>query len=217
MATPQETFHQTRLKIVAESLKANFFEATAHETLKDAEDHLLDAIIPSGPYVSVGFGGSATVAGSRLLPRLGAANDLKIVDRNDPGLTADERLEASRRTLLVDLFVASSNAVTLDGQLVNVDKFGNRVAAMAFGPRKVALLIGRNKIVEDASAGLRRSKDAAASMNALRLGQDTPCARTAKCHDCRGQNRLCGVVSITQKSFPPGRIHVLLINEDLGF
>jgi hypothetical protein len=142
---------------------------------------------------------------------------LEVIDRNDPALSPETRAEYNRKTLLLDLFVASSNAVSYDGQLVNIDKFGNRVAALSFGPKKVALIVGRNKIAADVHAAMARAKTMAASMNAIRLGQDTPCAKTAKCYDCKGANRLCGITVISQRSFPQGRIHVLLVNQELGF
>jgi hypothetical protein len=123
----------------------------------------------------------------------------------------------SRQTLLTDLFIASSNAVTAEGELINIDKFGNRVAAITFGPKKVALLVGRNKITSDTHSGIARAKNIAASINALRLNADTPCSKTGKCHNCKAPSRLCGATVISQRSFPPGRIHVLLINQDLGF
>ncbi|MDR1308339.1 MAG: lactate utilization protein [Deltaproteobacteria bacterium] len=217
MPTPQEIYNLNRLDVARKALEAHFFGATVHRTLEEAEDHLVQAIVPEGPYGSVGFGGSATVGSSGLLAKLRAVPGLEVIDRNDPALSPETRADYNRRTLLLDLFVASSNAVTLDGQLVNIDKFGNRVAAMAFGPRKVALLVGRNKIVPDIHAALERARATAASMNAIRLGQDTPCAQKARCLDCKGQNRLCGVTAITQRSFPAGRVHVLLIDQDLGF
>jgi hypothetical protein len=217
VTTPQEKYHQNRLEQVKAALEANYFAASIHQTLSEAADHLIKTIIPEGPYKSVGFGGSATVAGSGLLQKLGAVPALEIIDRNDASLTPEKRTELSRQSLLVDLFVASSNALTLDGQLVNIDKFGNRVAALTFGPKKVALFVGRNKIVVDEKEAISRAKGTAAAMNALRLGQETPCAKKAKCFDCKAENRLCGISVITHRSFPKGRIHVLLVNEDLGF
>jgi hypothetical protein len=217
MPTPQELHHQVLLEHVKKALEDNFFESSVHRDLGAAEDYLISIVLPGGPYKSVGFGGSATLAGSKLLDKLRAVPGLEVVDRNDPSQPAEKRSELSRQTLLLDLFVASSNALTYDGQLINIDKFGNRVAALTFGPKKVALLVGRNKIVPDIRAGLHRAKATAASMNAIRLAQDTPCAKTAKCFDCKGASRLCGTTVITQRSFPQGRIHVLLINEDLGF
>ncbi|MDR2367712.1 MAG: lactate utilization protein [Deltaproteobacteria bacterium] len=217
MTTPQEIYYQNKLELVKKALEANQFEASVHETLEGAEEYLIGTIVPSGPHVSAAFGGSATVAASNIVARLRAIPGMEVIDRNDPALPAEERAALTRRSIIVDLFVASSNAVTQDGQLVNIDKFGNRVAAIAYGPKKVALFVGRNKIVPELQGALERAKATAAAMNAIRLKQDTPCARTAKCHDCHGASRLCGVTVITQRSFPPGRIHVLLINQDLGF
>jgi hypothetical protein len=218
MATPIEIHAQIRLERLQKALIDNFFEASIHQTLQEAEDHVLTAILPPlGPEASVGFGGSATLAASNLVARLKSVPGLKVIDRNDSSLDADTRVELSRQSLLTDLFVASANALTMDGELVNIDMIGNRVAAMAFGPKKVALLVGRNKICGDLHAAMRRARSTAAAANAIRLSKDTPCAKTAKCHDCKGASRLCRVTTITQRVCPPGRIHVLLINQDLGF
>jgi hypothetical protein len=215
MVTPVDSYNQIRLEEVKKALEANFFEATIHQTLTEAQDYIINKIVPG--HSSVGFGGSTTLASSGLLEKLKAISNLKVIDRNDTSQPPEIRQELSRQTLLTDLFIASSNAVTSDGELVNIDKFGNRVAAIAFGPKKVALLVGRNKITADTHAGIYRVKNVAAPINALRLNTQTPCAKTGKCHNCKSQTRLCGVTVITQRSFPPGRIHVLLINQDLGF
>ncbi|MDR1545259.1 MAG: lactate utilization protein, partial [Deltaproteobacteria bacterium] len=187
------------------------------QTLAEAEEHVLGALRLQFGAKSAGFGGSATLAASNLTARLKALPDFEVIDRNDPALSPPERQELSRRTLLTDLFVCSVNALTVDGELVNIDKFGNRVAALSFGPKNVAVLVGRNKIVDNLPAALARAKNQAAALNALRLGMNTPCAKTFACHDCRGAERLCGVTVVTHRSCPDGRIHVLLINQDLGF
>ncbi|MDR0622043.1 MAG: lactate utilization protein [Deltaproteobacteria bacterium] len=217
MSTPQEIYHSLKLEAVKKALEGNFFQASVHDSLEGAEEYLIKTIVPAGPYASVGFGGSATVGASGLLPKLRAVPGLTVIDRNDASQPPERRAELTRETMLVELYVASVNALTLDGQLVNIDKFGNRVAAIAYGPKKVALFVGRNKIVPDIHAALARAIAPAAAMNSIRLGLETPCAKTGKCHDCRGASRICGVTSITQRSFPEGRIHVLLINQDLGF
>jgi ABC-type taurine transport system ATPase subunit len=217
MATPFETFTLIRLERVQKALKANFFESTIHQTLQEAEDHVMSVILPESGAASVGFGGSATLAASNLVARLQATPNLKVIDRNDSTLDAETRNELSRQTLLADLFIASSNAVTLDGELVNIDFLGNRVAAMAYGPKKVALLVGRNKIAGDLHQAISRARSVASAANSIRLGRDNPCAKTAKCHDCKSESRLCRTTVISQRSFPPGRVHVLLINQDLGF
>ncbi|MDR2455041.1 MAG: lactate utilization protein, partial [Deltaproteobacteria bacterium] len=200
MATPFETYGQIRLKAVQKALVNNYFDATVHETLEEASDHVIDVILPASGARSAGFGGSATLAASNLVPRLKAISSLEVIDRNDPSLDPDQRVDFNRRTLLTDLFICSSNAVTMDGELVNIDKQGNRVAAIAYGPKKVALLVGRNKIAKDLHEALARSRNVAAGANAIRLAQDTPCAKTGKCHDCKGESRLCRTIVITQRS-----------------
>jgi hypothetical protein len=217
MTTPKEMYRQIRLDKVQQALIDNYFEATVHQTLQEAEDHVLSVIVPALKPASAGFGGSATLAASNLTARLKALPGLSVIDRNDASLSAEARNELSRQTLMVDLFVCSSNAVSADGELVNIDKLGNRVAALAFGPKKVALLVGRNKIAGDLHKALFRARAVAASANAIRLAHDTPCSKTAKCYDCKGESRLCRATVITHRSCPPGRIHVLLINQELGF
>ena len=217
MATPKEAYTQTRLERLQKALTGNYFDSTIHQTLKEAEDHVINAIVPSSNARSVGFGGSATLAASNLVQRLKDLGTLNVIDRNDPSLDGDARNELSRQSLLADLFICSSNAITMDGELVNIDRLGNRVAALAFGPKKVALLVSRNKITEDLHQAFSRAKNVAAGANSVRLSLDTPCGKTGKCHDCKGADRLCRTTVITQRAFPPGRIHVLLINQDLGF
>ncbi|MDR1657250.1 MAG: lactate utilization protein [Deltaproteobacteria bacterium] len=217
MTTPMEKYHLTRLERVKKTLTDHFFHATIHQTLGQAEDYLIETIVPELAPNSAGFGGSATLGASKLVARLSAITGLTVIDRNDPSLTPEKRNELSRQTLLTDLFVCSSNAVTVDGELVNTDKLGNRVAALSYGPKKVALLVGRNKICNDVHQAISRIRNVATPANAIRLGHDTPCSKTAKCHDCQAPNRLCCTTVITHRSTPPGRVHVLLINEELGF
>ncbi|MDZ7599242.1 MAG: lactate utilization protein [Desulfobacterales bacterium] len=123
---------------------------------------------------------------------------------------------AAGRPSAVDLFFTGSNAVTEHGQLVNLDMQGNRVAALAFGPKKVVVLVGRNKIVPDIASAMARIKRYAAPANAMRLDKQTPCAKTGRCEDCRSPGRICNTWTITEKSWPTGRVTVILINADLG-
>jgi hypothetical protein len=129
----------------------------------------------------------------------------------------DEMIELRRKSLLVDLFITGTNALTETGKLVNLDMIGNRVAAIAFGPKSVVILAGRNKIVPDIEEATFRVKNYAAPVNAMRLDKKTPCAETSFCHDCKSPDRICNSWTIVEKSFPKGRIKVILINEDLGF
>jgi hypothetical protein len=216
MSQARQKYWDLLLANAQKALEKRFFATSRHRTLAEATDFLVAEIVGQS-VASVGFGGSATVGESTILDRLKALPKLNVIDRNNPALSPEERQELSRQCLTADLYVASANAVTMSGEVVNLDKFGNRVAALAFGPKKVALVVGRNKIVQDLAAAKDRIKNLAAPMNALRLELSTPCAQTGHCQDCQGPSRICGVWLVTEKSFPQGRIHILLVNESLGF
>jgi hypothetical protein len=113
--------------------------------------------------------------------------------------------------------VAGSNAITEDGKIVNIDGLGNRLAAFCFGPEKVIIVAGRNKIVKDVAAAIERVKNVAAPMNARRFGAATPCAKTDKCSDCDSPERICNLTLIIEKQRQPGRLTVILVNQELGF
>ena len=120
------------------------------------------------------------------------------------------------QSLLVDLYITGTNAVTESGMLVNLDMIGNRIAALTFGPKDVIIIIGRNKIVPELEDAMDRVKDLAAPANAMRLDKKTPCVKTASCHECETPDRICNTWTITQKSFPKGRVKVILLNGDEG-
>ncbi len=128
-----------------------------------------------------------------------------------------EIIERRRQALLTDLFFTGSNAVTETGKLVNLDMVGNRTAAITFGPLNVIIFAGRNKIVPDVEAAMKRIRSYAAPLNAIRHPNfKTPCMKTSFCMDCKSPDRICNSWTITEKSFPKGRINVILINEELG-
>ena len=118
-----------------------------------------------------------------------------------------------------DVFIMSSNAITADGRLVNIDGTGNRVAALAFGPRKVIVVAGMNKVAPDLDSSVARARHTAAAANSLRVGADTPCSHTGFCQDphCRPPHRICSQLVVTEAGMVPGRILVVLVNEDLGY
>lgn len=130
----------------------------------------------------------------------------------------EKAYEERRRTLTADVYLTSTNAITMEGELVNIDGTGNRVAAMCFGPRKVIVAAGANKIAADEASALARIKTDACPPNCIRLGKTTPCAVTGKCGDCLTQGQtICAYTVTTRFSAVPGRIAVILINENLGF
>ncbi|MDR1359673.1 MAG: lactate utilization protein [Deltaproteobacteria bacterium] len=202
---------------VQASLEANNFSVSIHESLKDAARYTAETVIPRENPGTVGFGGSQTVNDSGLLDLIQNMPGVQLMDTRAPGLSGEEALELRRRMLLCDLYLASSNALTMDGRLLNLDRTGNRVGAIHFGPRKVVLLIGRNKICASAEEAMSRIRNVASPMNTLRLRLDTPCVKTGRCMNCKSADRICSVWTITEKCFPKGRIHILLINAEAGF
>ena len=209
-------FWAARLKQVRKALEANNFEVFIAEDLPAAAQVVLERILPGTGAQSLSWGGSGTFLATGLYERLRDMQDLEILDTFEKEISRAESLERRRRALLVDLFITGTNAVTEAGQLVNLDMYGNRVGAITFGPRFVTILVGRNKIVPDLDTAFARVREYAAPANAMRLGKKTPCAETARCESCKSPERICNTWTVTEKSFPPRRIKVVLINEDAG-
>lgn len=172
-------------------------------------------MIPDG--ASVYRCGSMTTAGIGLWEKIAARSDLKVIDPYVPTLSPEEAMELRRQGLMADVMIASSNAITLDGKLVNLDGSGNRVAAMTFGPKKVILIVGMNKVAPDLESAIARVKHYAAPVNVIRIGYKNPCAETGLCIDCRSPQRICNMWSIIEGHMAKGRIHVKLVGEDLGY
>jgi len=141
----------------------------------------------------------------------------ELLDHNQAGLNPEEKMAVMRRQLTSDLFLASANAVTLTGNIISIDGNGNRVASMIFGPKKVILVVGRNKLVGDVDEGLKRIKAIAAPLAAKRLNIDTPCAKTGFCIDCKSPGRICAITVILERKPRLSDFRVLVVNEDLGF
>ena len=217
MENPIENYWKARLTELKETLTENNFEVFVAENTDEAKSIVLEKIIPEIAPKSVSWGGSLTFVATGLYDSLKNNNDLKILDTYDKILSPEESLERRRQSLLVDLFITGSNAVTESGQLVNLDMIGNRVGALTFGPKNVIILVGRNKIVPDLDEAMFRIKNYAAPVNTMRLDKKTPCAKTSFCEDCKSPDRICNTWTITEKSFPKKRLKIILINKDLGF
>ena len=172
--------------------------------------------IPAGALV--GLGGSETIVESGLLAAL-RGMDIRLLDRYREGIGKEEVDGMRRQGLLSDVFIMSSNAVTADGRLVNIDGTGNRVAALVFGPKQVIVLAGMNKVAAGLDAAMSRARNCAAAANSLRVGMDTPCSHTGFCQDphCHPPQRICCQTVVTEGSMVPGRIGVVLVNEELGY
>ena len=161
--------------------------------------------------------GSMTAVGIGLWEAIAALPEVKLIDPYRVELSPEEGLELRRRGLTADVMIASTNAITLDGRLVNLDGMGNRVAAMAFGPKKVILAVGMNKVAPDLETAVARVKHFAAPINNIRLKQNNPCVETGLCSDCRSPQRICNMWSTIEGHMIKDRIHVKLIGENLGY
>jgi L-lactate utilization protein LutB len=165
---------------------------------------------------NVGFGGSLSVADLKLTTLL-VDQGKEIINHGFPDLTPEQRLTAMRRQLTCDLFLTGTNAVTMDGQIVNIDGNGNRVGSMLFGPKKVIIVVGRNKIVDGSvEDAIARIKEKASPPNAMRLSKQTPCAVTGICSNCDSPQRICRITTILERKPSLTDIHVLVVNEDMG-
>jgi L-lactate utilization protein LutB len=217
MDKPIENYWEIRLSSLKEALDANNFETFLANNSNEAKKIVLEKILPATEAKSVSWGGSMTFIATGLYNALKNNSDLNVLDTFDKNILAEEKLKRRRQSLLVDLFLTGSNAVTEAGQIVNLDMVGNRVAAITFGPKNVVVLVGRNKIVENLDEAMFRIKNYAAPVNTMRLNKKTPCVKTSYCEECKSPDRICNTWTITEKSFPKGRVKVVLINQDLGF
>ncbi|HWR06375.1 lactate utilization protein [Sporomusa sp.] len=196
-----------------EALQKNRFTAVYFPTATEALEQLLSEIPVEA---TVGIGGSWTLIQLELVEKLEARGNT-VFCHHKPGLTPAEILDIRRKQLTCDVFLTSTNALTKDGWLVNTDATGNRVAAMIFGPKKVIVLTGANKIVDNLEEAQERIRTTAAPANNKRLNRPNPCVKTGYCVDCQGPTRLCNVNTIIHKRPPASNIHVWVVGEELGY
>lgn len=216
MKNPIDHYWKLKLETVKEALESNNFEVFIAHDSKEASKMVLENIIPALEIKTISWGGSMTFVGTGLYDSLKDRTDFKVLDTYDKALSNDEKTELRRQALLTDLFITGTNALTEDGNLVNLDMIGNRVGALTFGPKNVLVLMGRNKIVPNIEFAMDRIKTYVAPANVMRLDMKTPCIKTGVCSECNSSARICNTWTITQKSFPKKRIKIVLINEDLG-
>jgi hypothetical protein len=208
----QKWRYQCIAKEMSDVLTGKGYDAHYAEDLTVAKGLVL-GMIPARS--SVAMGGSETLAAMNLV-ELFRQGDYQFFDRYQP-VPFEETVEIYRQSMLADFLVTGTNAITRKGELVNVDSSGNRVAGMIFGPRRVIVVAGANKVVKDLDAALQRLKEIA-PMNAVRNGHQTPCRETGRCMDCQIQARMCNSIGIINngKKFP-GRISVIMVAEEIGF
>jgi L-lactate utilization protein LutB len=208
-------YTKARYRLLGKSILRNFtrrgMEATYCNTAKEAKSFVL-SLIPEGS--SVGWGGSLTIRETGILDAV-KDGPYRAIDR-DTAKSREERFQIMRTCLDADFFLMSTNAFTKDGELVNIDGNGNRVAALSFGPRHVIVIAGMNKLADNVSDALRKIHDTSAPENCIRLGLKTPCSVTGICGDCHSPDCACCQEVITRHSKEKGRIHIVLVGETLG-
>ena len=200
-----ELLAQTVIKGLRSRNMEGYYAADREEALK-----LALSLIPEGATATMGGGQSVVEIG--LVKALKEGN-YRFIDRSD----YEDKRAAMLKAYDADVFLASCNAITNDGVLVNIDGNSNRVSALAFGPKKVVLIVGMNKVCGDLDGAMKRARNVAAPINAQRFGLSTPCAKTGACLDCKSPDTICCQFLITRFSRHSGRIHVILVNDTLGF
>ena len=212
MATTKEMRNELLSKHMIENLQKRHFEAYYCPTAKEAVEKVV-SFIPAKS--SVSWGGSMTIRDMGLTKAI-HDGDYEVLDRD---LEEDvvKRAEIQRQALLVDYFLTSTNAITEDGILVNIDGAGNRVAAMCYGPKNVIVICSMNKVTKDVETAVSRVRNYVAPINSMRFMGKTPCATTGSCHDCKSVECICNQVVVTRGCRPAGRIKVILVGEELGY
>ncbi|MEJ2727060.1 MAG: lactate utilization protein [Deltaproteobacteria bacterium] len=217
MHNPIEIYWKQRIEKCKKALENNNFDAYLAEDTIEAHKIIMNDIIPKLDAKSASWGDSMTLLAIGILDTLRKLPDINLIETFAQGVPREEIIERRRKALLADIFFSGSNAITETGKLVNLDMVGNRIAGIIFGPQHVIITAGRNKIVSDVGEATRRIKNYAAPLNAIRHPDfKTPCRKTSYCMDCKSPDRICNTWAITEKSYPKGRIKVLIINKNLG-
>lgn len=201
-----------RMERTAVALRRNRMQATCVAHAAEARALVRQLLQPGD---SIAVGGSMSLQEADILPLL-QEKTYRFIDR-DAAKTPEERTALMREAFFADCYLASANAVTENGEIYEVDGNANRIAALAYGPQRVILVVGCNKIVPDLEAAKRRVASIAAPANAKRLACKTPCAVTGKCEDCHSPARICCSTLILGPQRSEGRIHVILVGEALGY
>jgi hypothetical protein len=204
---------EEKAKKAIEKLESHDFKAVFVRDKKEAVEEIWKYITPK---TKVGVGGSVTIRELGILERLEAQGNV-LYNHWKAGLPKEEVLQIRKAQMTSDLFLSSTNAVTLNGELVNIDGVGNRVNSSVFGPGKVILVAGYNKIVDDVQEAIKRIKNVSAPLNARRLNIDVPCAKTGRCVDCNSPNRICRATVIHERRPSLTDTLIILVGEELGF
>ncbi len=208
-------FYFDQSAVIIKNLGVRNIDGYYFETAGEALEEILKRIKKES---LVAYGGSVTLNEIGLLDALRSRNQ-PIMERSKDWRTLDfdKKRDFYLSSLYCDVYLMSTNAISLDGKLVNIDYYGNRVSALMYGPKEVFVIAGMNKVVMNAERGIERVHNFASPKNSIRLHRNTPCAKKGKCYDCNSPDCICCHVVITRHSFAKNRIKVFLIGENLGF
>ena len=212
MATPKQLYFEKRGQILVKNLQSRHFEAYYCPTAADALEKALQ-LIPAG--ASVGWGGATSAQQVGLIDAVRQGNYVAL-DR-DQAKTPEERQQIMRSCLGADVFLTGANALSLDGEMVNIAGMGNRVGAIIYGPKTVLVIAGMNKVADTLEDAVTRARTVAAPINQQRFMGKTPCSVTGTCADCKSDDCICSQIVITRNCRPAGRIKFLIVGEELGF
>ena len=212
MADPKQKYYEKRAQVLVKNLQSRHFEAYYCADKAAALAKALE-LIPKG--ATVGWGGALSAQQIGLLDAVNAGA-YNAIDR-DKAPTPEEREQAMKKCLLADVFITGANALSLDGQMVNIDGNGNRVAAIVYGPASVVVIAGINKVEDTLEAAVTRARTVAAPMNKQRFALQTPCEVTGACANCKSDGCICNQLLITRNCKPAGRIKFVIVGEELGF
>ena len=205
--------NEVKINRTLEALRKNNMEGffiNTHEELISKIEELVE------PNSKVSFGGSVTLFETKVMQHLRSGR-YELLDRYKEGLTQEEIKKIFRESFFCDAYFTSTNAITEEGELYNVDGNGNRVAAMLFGPEKVILVVGVNKIVKNIDEAVIRNREISAPANAKRLNKMTPCTKVGYCVDCKGSDKICREFTVISSQGNKDRIHVIFINDNIGY
>ena len=211
MTQMEKAYFEKRGQILVKNLRNRHFDAWYCDTKEDALAKVLE-LIPEG--AKIGWGGVLSAQQIGLFDALRSGN-YDLLDR-DLCKTAEEREQMMKGALFSDVFLTGANGLSLDGQMVNIDGTGNRVGAIIYGPKKVIVIAGMNKVCDTLEEAVKRAREVAAPLNMMRFMKDTPCAATGKCGDCKAEGCICNQIVITRHCRPVGRIQFVLVGEQLG-
>ena len=211
--TIKEQYYETTADTIIKRLAARQMEGFYCATRKEACEKAL-SFAKAG--TSASFGGSMTLEETGILAGLRSRKDITLLDRAT-GKNPEEVAKIMHEALSCDTYYMSTNAITTDGELVNIDGNGNRVAALIYGPKQVVIVAGINKVVPDVPGAVSRVRNRATPPNCIRLNKNTPCAATGVCADCFSPDCICNQIVVTRRSGNPDRIKVILVGEDLGY